>query len=116
MKQLNIIYIIISIVLTAAIAYFITRDTESEFIQREQQLLNEINNLNIEINTVRAAREMLDQDIIALNAEVDVLHDSISITELKIKKMKRYYDKKINDIDKYTTDDVARYFTGRYSE
>ena len=93
-----------------------TRDTESEFIQREQQLLNEINNLNIEINTVRAAREMLDQDIIALNAEVDVLHDSISITELKIKKMKRYYDKKINDIDKYTTDDVARYFTGRYSE
>jgi len=115
-NQSNVIYILIIIALTAVTTYFITRDTGTEFHRREQELLNRIDSLNAEIISVQSLRKGLDQDIIALNGVVNVLRDSISDTEARIKKIKREYDKKISDIDKYSADDVAKYFADRYGK
>ena len=116
MKQLNVIYIFIIIVLTATTTYFMTRGADSEFIQREQELLDRIDSLNIEIINVQAERASLDNDITILNDVVMTLQDSISDAEARIEKIKHEYDKKLTDIDKYSADDVAKYFADRYGK
>ena len=116
MNQLNVIYILIIIALTASVTYFMTRGTDSEFIQWEQRLLDRIDSLNIEIINVQVERASLDNDITILNDIVMTLQDSISDTETRIEKIKHEYDKKLTDIDKYSADDVAKYFTDRYGK
>ena len=106
---------ILAIVAVIVATYMVTRYVINvDHVQYEQRLLYQIDSLDRQIISIQTNRGLLDNDITMLNDSIIAMADNIAEAEARITELKYEYDKKLNGISKYSTNDITRYFAERY--
>jgi hypothetical protein len=112
-KRKNIIIIIV-LVLSLWInikTIFLSHTSDNIDKQEYQKSLDSLNEI---INIYTNKNILLDEKNILLYKDIDSLNNKIKNNNIQIDQLKIYYDKKINDISNYNTNDITNYFTNRY--
>lgn len=115
MDQHKNIKIIITIVLVLSlwvnIKTIFLSHSDNNYKQEYQKSLDSLNEI---INIYEDKNILLDEKNTLLYKDIDSLNNKIKNNNIQINQLKIYYDKKINDISNYNTNDITNYFTDRY--
>ena len=75
-----------------------------------------IDNLTKEIDSVQQLNKELDDRIASLHSELELIDSDIDRVQNGITNIRKNTDEKVNNVDRFTFDELIKFFTDRYGE
>jgi peptidoglycan hydrolase CwlO-like protein len=106
--------ITIAVLLIILIVSIVTRPNPADAV-KEYKLQRRVDSLSVVIQSYESQRNAFKLKIDSLNQSINILQDSINEQESVIDGLHEEYDEAVSRIGKFTTNDITKFLSERYS-
>jgi peptidoglycan hydrolase CwlO-like protein len=105
--------ITIAVLLIILIVTIVTKPNPADAI-KEYKLQRKVDSLNVVIQSYESERNAFRLKIDSLDQSISIFQDSISNQESIIDDLQEDYNEAVNNISKFTTNDITKFLSDRY--